>query len=116
MARTKTQERVWIEEIIAIKVEIDRLTMRKRSIAEKLGHGTWRSFDFPGIKVLIAQGSNGWRTSWKAVATVLAKRLGLSESELKLACRGHQSRTYGKPTCSVAKDKSNRLNPQLKTA
>ena len=116
MARTKTQERKWIEEIIACKVEIDRLTMRKRALADKLGRGTWRVANFPGIKVLVGMSSGGWRTSWKDVAAALAKRLGLSKSEFLMAQRGHRTITYGSPTCSVAKDKSNRLNPQLKTA
>jgi len=116
MARTKAQERKWIEEIIACKVEIDRLTMRKRALADKLGHGTWRIFSHPGLKVLISESCGGWRVSWKAVAGALAKRLGLSEREFEMAQRGHRKMTYGSPTCSVAKDKTNRLNPKLKTA
>jgi hypothetical protein len=54
--------------------------------------------------------------SWKDVAIALAKRLGLNDSEFLLAQRGHRTKTYEHPTCTVAKDKANRLNPKLKQA
>lgn len=116
MARTRKQERAYIAEIVSIKTQIDQLNVRKRVLADKLGLGTWRCHSIPGVKVLIGHSSGGWKISWKGVAKALAKRLGLTDQEFSHATRGHRTKTYGHPTCSVAKDKSNRLNPALKAA
>lgn len=116
MARTKTVERAYIEEIISIKTQIDALNKRKRVLADKLGRGTWRSWNFPGIKVLVGMSSGGWRTSWKEVALAMKAYYKVSESKFTSFQSGHRTRTYGHPTCSVSKDKANRLNPKLKAA
>jgi hypothetical protein len=116
MARTKAQTRAYIAEIVSIKTQIDELNVRKRVLAEKLGLGTWRSRSIPGVKVLIGMTSGGWQVRWKSVAKALAKRLGMTDDELTRATYGHRTKTYGHPTCSVNKDKANRLNPNLKAA
>jgi len=116
MARTNAQTRAYVEELIHLKTEIDNMNVRRKIVAEKLGRGTWRSKRFPGIKVLIGFTSAGWRVGWQAVAKALARRLGMSDRELEMACYGHRTRTYGSPSCSVSRDKSNRLNPNLKAA
>jgi hypothetical protein len=116
MARTKTIERSYIEELIRIKTEIDALNVRRRVLAKKLGRGTWRSWNFPGVKVLIGFSSGGWKTSWKDICEEMARYYKTSDAKMKEFKRGHQTRTYGHPTCSVSKDKANRLNPKLKAA
>jgi len=114
MARTNTQIRAYIAEIVSIKTQVDDLTARKRIIAEKLGSGTWRSRLLPGIKIIIGTGSGGWRVQWKVVAANLAERLGLSDRELREATYGHRKMTYAYPTCAVAKDLAKRHKPGLK--
>jgi len=103
MARTNTQNRQYVDRIIRIKLEIDELTCEKQAIAKKLGLGTWRSSTFPGLMAKCYIGSNGWKVSWKGVALALAKRLGLSDREIEMAKRGHQSRTYSHPGVTVSK-------------
>lgn len=116
MARTKTVERSYIEEIISIKTQIDALNIRRRHLADKLGRGTWRSWNFPGVKVLVGMSSGGWRTEWKAIAEAMKAYYKVSDNKFAEFKRGREHRTYGSPTCSVTKDKANRLNPNLRAA
>lgn len=115
--RTNKQIRVYIAELVSIKTEIDDLNARKRIVGMKLGYGTWRSSEFPFLKVAIARGSSGWRVQWKAVAKDLAERLGLTDRELTQATYGNRSHHHqSPPTVSVQKDAVKRANPKLKVA
>jgi len=113
MARTKAQTRKYIDRIMAIKVEVDVLATEKRAIAKKLGLGTWRSINFPGLAVIAATGSGGWRVSWKEVALAFAKKLGMNDSQIREATHGHRTMTYAYPTVYVKKDTANWSNPKL---
>ena len=112
--RTKRQTRLYIQEIVNIHAQLLALNMRKRIIAEKLGYGTWRSHELPGVAVICARGSGGWRVMWKAVAEGLAKQLGLTASELTSRTHGHRTMHHATPTVSVRKDKAKLSNPKLR--
>ena len=115
--RTNKQIRAYIAEIVSIKTQIDDLSARKRIVGMKLGYGTWRSSKQPGLKIVIARGSNGWRVSWKLVAAALAEKLGLSDQELTHYTYGRRSRSHSSPpTVGVCKDNANRRNPLTKVA
>jgi len=116
MARTKAQTRAYITEIVDIVEDIRVMNLRKRAIAKKLGFGTWRSTELPGIAIAVTRGSDGWCTQWKEVAKKFADRLGLSDSQVTEATYGHRKRTHRAPCVAVRKDKANRDNPKLKTA
>ena len=114
--RTNTQTRLYIAEIVNIHTQLLALNMRKRLIAEKLGYGTWRSSELPGIAVICGRGSSGWVVQWKAVAQGLAEDLKLSAAELVARTCGHRKQTHASPTVSVRKDKACLSNPKLKVA
>lgn len=114
--RTKRQTRLYIQEIVSIHAQLLVLNLRKRLVAEKLGYGTWRSHDLPGIAVICGPGSGGWRVAWKDVAACLAKKLGLTDQELTRETYSRRRMTHATPTVCVRKDKANLSNPKLKAA
>ena len=114
--RTKRQERAYIDRIIKIKNMSDELNIEKRTIAKKLGMGTWRSRNHRGMVVVYKSSAGGWRVSWKDVANGFAKRLGLTDKEVTLATYGHRNRTHASPCVTVKKDTANLNNPKLKVA
>jgi len=116
MARTKAQTRAYINEIVDIVEDIRVMNLRKREVAKKLGYGTWRTAELPGIAVVCSRGSGGWVVQWKAVAQKFADRLGLKDTEVTRATYGHRKMTHRSPNVAVRKDKANRNNPKLKTA
>lgn len=112
--RTNKQVRSYIAEIVSIHTQIFTLNLRKRMIAKKLGYGTWRSSELPGVTVVCGHGTNGWTTQWKFVAKALADRLGLSAAALVKETWGHRKRTHATPTVSVKTNKAKLTNPALK--
>lgn len=114
--RTKKQTRAYIAQIVGIAQEIQSLNFRKRELAKKLGFGTWRSHELPGITVVCGRGSSGWVVQWKSVAKLLADRLELSHSELMGCTFAFRSSHNANPTVSIVTDKANRSNPRLKVA
>lgn len=112
--RTKVQTRKYIAEIVGIVDEINELNLRKRAVAKKLGFGTWRSHELPGVMVVCGQGTAGWCVQWRPVAEELAEQLKLSHSQLMGLTHGNRKRTFATPTVSVRKDKTHRANPKLK--
>ena len=114
--RTKRQTRLYIAEIVNIHAQLLALNMRKHIIAKKLGYGTWRSHELPGVAIICGRGSGGWVTQWKPVAQLLADRLGLTAPQLVSVTHGHRRMTHATPTVSVRKDKAKLSNPKLKVA
>jgi len=114
--RTKRQTRLYIAEIVNIHAQLQALNMRKHAIGAKLGYGTWRSHELPGVTVICGPGSGGWVTQWKAVAKILADKLGLSDTELTQHTFGHRRKNHASPTVAVRKDKANLNNPTLRVA
>ncbi len=116
MARTKAQTRAYISEIVSIVEDIRVMNLRKRAVAKKLGYGTWRCRELPGIAVVCSRGSGGWVVQWKEVAKKFADRLGLNDAAVTAATHGHRKMHHRSPNVAVRKDKANRDNPKLKTA
>ena len=112
--RTKAQTRKYIAEIVSIHQQLTSLNMRKRAVAKKLGYGTWRSHELPGIVVVCGRGSDGWVVQWKSVAQVLADRLKLSAQELLRETYGFRSNRHQTPTVSVRTNTAKLTNPKLK--
>lgn len=112
--RTNVQTRKYIAEIVSVHQQIAALNLRKRAIATKLGFGTWRSRELPGITVVCGQGSEGWVVQWKSVCKVLADRLKLSAQELRRETYGFRTNRHATPTVSVRTEKARLTNPRLK--
>ena len=112
--RTDRQTRLYIQEIVNIHTQLLALNLRKRLIAKRLGYGTWRSHELPGLAVICGRGTGGWRTQWKAVAEGLAKQLGLTASELTSRTHGHRTMHHATPTVSVRQDSAKLSNPKLR--
>ena len=103
MARTKTVTRSYIDEVIDLKFEIDRLQARKHELAKKLAVGTHRSLNHPGFKVVISPGmSNGYKVDWKGIVEGLAARFKLDLNKLMV---GNRQRITRSPSCSVLQDR-----------
>ncbi len=112
--RTNRQTRLYIAEIVSIHQQLTSLNMRKRAVARKLGYGTWRSRDLPGIAVVCSRGSGGWVVQWKSVAQVLADRLKLSAQELLRETYVFRSNRHATPNVSVRTNTAKLTNPKLK--
>lgn len=113
MARTKAQSVAYLLEIAEIVEQIRVMNLRKHELGAKLGYGSFRTHELPGIVVRVERGGDGWSISWKKVAWTLAKKLGLSESQFKAQGKHEQKRTHRNPTVAVCKDTANWNNPKL---
>lgn len=107
MARTNKQTRAYIRRLVEIKGEMAALNKERAEIGQKLGDGTHRSWDLPGLLVRVSPGSCGFTTSWKAVCQSLCDRYGLSMTRVS---RGHAKRTHRSPTVAVCKDPAKQCN------
>lgn len=99
MARTHKAILTNLKRIVQLKrVEIPRLEKEVYLRGDRLGTGTYRAREIPGLKVVIAEPqTTGTSTSWKDVAWELAGRYGVPDSEVLALARNHTSFTTAKP-------------------
>lgn len=114
MARTHKVQRGYIDRIIEVRRQIlPALETEVHAIAGKLGIGTFRSQDYPGLMVAVAEPrSNGGSTDWKGVAMELARKHNIPVSEVMSTARYYtrptsvRSRAYAGLRTTVKMDKA----------
>lgn len=111
MARTKTTTRSYLDRIIEIRrVIVPALSQEVADLSKKLGTGTWRSRNHPGLKVQVSSPRiQTGNTSWKDVCADLQVQYNIPDDVIKRLARKHKSapcRVSATYRTTVAKDTS----------
>ncbi len=98
-------QREKLNRLFQIRAEQKLLLEEKLELMNELGYGTWRSLDFPGIKLMIQRASWTNGISWLHVAQDLARKFGMSQERLKEIADNNRTRTRRNKRVAFAIDR-----------